>query len=53
VTAKFTTAAGFHEAGKNTAAIIAPTRRHQGLEETAVAVIRIADDQVMLIPHSL
>jgi hypothetical protein len=45
VTAKFKRAAGFHEAGKNTAATIAPTPRRRALEATAVAVIQIADNE--------
>lgn len=44
VTAKFKRAAAFHEALKNTAATIAPTQRQLALEETAVVVIRIADN---------
>jgi hypothetical protein len=51
VTAKFKRAAGFHEAGKNTAATIAPTQRRRALEETAVAVIRIADNEERTDPH--
>ena len=53
VTASFKTEKGFLEARKSTAAIIALTRRRLGLEKTAVAVIQIADDQVIQIPCSL
>ena len=52
MTARFKTEKGFLEARKITAAIIALTRRRRGLEETAAAVIRIADDHVIQIPYS-
>ena len=45
VTARFKTEKGFLEARKSTAAIIAPRQRRRGVEETAVAVIRTADDE--------
>jgi len=53
VTAKFKRAAGFLKTRKSTAAIIALTQRRRGPEETAVAVIRTADDaddRVVQIP---
>jgi len=45
VTARYKTEKGFLGARKSTAAIIVLTRRCRGLEETAVAVMRIADDE--------
>ena len=45
MTARFKTGKGFPGARKSTAAIIVLTRRCRGLEETAVAVIRIANNE--------